>query len=202
LAILEYITSWVAKSVPRDTRSNGHDSSNMFWLYGIPGVGKTSVANSLCDRLRRSGNLGGSFFCRRDDPLCEPRRVLPTLISKLVEMWGPFRKQVAKVLYDNPQLNPESTRGEVLLTALKLLTRYPSRTLVLVIDALDECGEPDTRAPLLQCLKEACSHAPWLKIIVTSRPECDITLFFNRHTVTSRDLAVALPASSKSKPLT
>jgi Cdc6-like AAA superfamily ATPase len=193
-AILEDIASWVAKSFPHDTRSDGDDSSNMFWLYGIPGIGKTSVANSLCDRLRRSGNLAGGFFCRRYDPvLCEPKRVLPTLIYKLVEMWGPFRKEITRALHDDPQLNPESTRGELLLKALRSLKRYPSRTLVLVIDALDECGEPDTRAPLLQSLKEAGSRAPWLKIIVTSRPEYDITSFFNQHAVTSRDLAVALP---------
>jgi hypothetical protein len=201
-AILEDIASGVAESVSQDTQSNGHNS-NMFWLHGIPGIGKTSVANMLCDRLRRSGNLAGGFFCRRYDPvLCEPKRVLPTLIYQLLEMWGPLRKQISRALQDDGQLNPESTGGELLLKSLESLERYPSRTVVLVIDALDECGEPDTRAPLLQCLKEACSYAPWLKIIVTSRPEDDIRSFFNQHAVASRDLGVAAGSLVGSKSAT
>jgi NACHT domain len=188
-AVLNDIVAWASK--PFDGQLESNDSNhNVFWLYGMPGLGKTSVATSLCDRLRGSKNLGGSFFCKHDDiDLREPKRVLPTLITKLVRMWGPFRKQVAKVLLDEPQINPESTRGELLLKPLRLLKKHPPHPLVLVIDALDECGQPSSRGPLLSCLTEACSLVNWLKIVVTSRPERDIKAFFDSRHVTSRDLA-------------
>jgi hypothetical protein len=187
-AILDEIITWVATA---SGETQPHDStSTVFWLYGMPGLGKTSVANSLCDRLRRNGNLGGSFFCKYDNPdLREPKRVLPTLIAKLVRMWGPFRKLVAKTLLDEPQINPESTRGELLLGPLKALKKHSPRPLVLVIDALDECGRPSERGTLIGTLVEACSLVDWLKVVVTSRPERDIMSFFHKYHVTSRDLA-------------
>jgi len=108
-------------------------------------------------------------------------------------MWAPYRKMVAQALLDDPQLNPESTRGELLLKPLKSLRRHPIGTLVLVIDALEECGEPSTRAPLLKCLVEACSLVCWLKIIITSRPEDDLHSFFDKSNVIRRDLATDDP---------
>src|SRR5450631_1808197 len=115
--VLDDIVSWATKPFDSETKSN---NLNVFWLYGMPGLGKTSVANSLCDRLRKSGNLGGSFICKHDNPsLREPEAVLPTLIARLVRMWGPFRKLVAQVLHDEPQINPESTNSDLLLKPLK-----------------------------------------------------------------------------------
>jgi hypothetical protein len=191
IAVLDDAVAWALR---RDTLPNGSNAENIYWLYGSPGLGKTSVANSLCERLHRSRNLGGSFFCKRDDPILrQPKRVLPTLISKLAEMWSPYRKLVAQALQDDPQLNPDSAGGEILLKLLKSVQKEPIRTFVLVIDALDECGEPDTRKPLLKSLLEACFQVPWLKVIVTSRPEHDIERFFKKHIVTSRNLVTDDP---------
>jgi hypothetical protein len=47
-------------------------------------------------------------------------------------------------------------------------------TLVVVIDALDECGNTQSRADILKVLIDAAALASWLKIIITSRPEVDI----------------------------
>src|SRR5258706_3035914 len=59
------------------------------------------------------------------------------------------------------------------------LPRHPKHALVFVIDALDECGDDQNRPVLLKGLTDAASHAPWLKIIVTSRSEDEIQHFFN-----------------------
>jgi len=48
-------------------------------------------------------------------------------------------------------------------------------TLVVVIDALDECGSTQSRADILKVLIDAAALASWLRIIITSRPEVDIT---------------------------
>src|SRR5258708_6452287 len=64
------------------------------------------------------------------------------------------------------------------LDFLRSLPRHPKHTLVFVIDALDECGDYQSRPGILKTLIDAAAHAPWLKIIITSRAEVDIQDFF------------------------
>ena len=138
----------------------------------------------------RTGNLGGSFFCRRDDPvLCDPNRVLPTLLYRLAWIWNPYRDLVVQALRGDPNLNPDWTGCALLLERLYSLEDHPQTALVLVIDALDESGDPRTRAPLLKCFSELCAHVNWLKIVVTSRPEHDITTFFQKLDLVGHDLS-------------
>jgi len=68
--------------------------------------------------------------------------------------------------------------GSLFLNFIRSLPRQPERTLVFVIDALDECGDAQSRTRLLEVLTNAAAQAPWLKIIVTSRTEVDIQDFF------------------------
>ena len=188
-AVLDNIITWVKETHDLGEASKPH-SNSVYWLYGIPGLGKTSVANSLFRRLHKSGNLGGSFLCRRDEEvLRDPKNILPTLISKLAETWTPYRILVAKVLQDDPHLNSKSTDGELLLKSLQALKTSPPRTLVLVIDALDECGDDTTRKDILKSLFEACSQVSWLKIFITSRPEHDIRSFFEARVCPGQDLS-------------
>jgi len=70
--------------------------------------------------------------------------------------------------------------NSLFLDFVRDLPRHPKHPLVFVIDALDECGDDQNRPVLLRVVNEAASHAPWLKIIVTSRPEDEIQRFFNR----------------------
>ncbi|KAG8792415.1 hypothetical protein FRC12_006188 [Ceratobasidium sp. 428] len=56
--------------------------------------------------------------------------------------------------------------------------KRPTSTLVIVVDALDECGDTLTRTQLLACLRGMSELEPWLRLIVTSRPDSDIREFF------------------------
>ena len=111
--------------------------------------------------------------------MSEPRNILPTFIHKLAILFPPFRTIVAKHLREDPNLTPESMNGALFLDFIRSLPRHPDHTLVFVIDALDECGDPRSRPGLLRVLTNAAAQAPWLKIIVTSRTEVDIQHFFN-----------------------
>ena len=171
--LLDKILSWVDGSAPM----NG---SNTYWIYGLPGIGKTSLAHSISERLHDQKQLAGAFFCRRDDPnLNEPRNILPTLIHKLAIVFPPFRSIVAKHLRNDPNLTPESMKETFLLDLIRALPRHPTHTLVFVIDALDETGGTLSRPGLLRALTDAATQAPWLRIIITSRPEIDIQRFFD-----------------------
>ena len=174
-SILHQVISWVTD--PQE--KNDAPRSNTYWLYGSPGIGKTSLAHSICASIHDRERLAGAFFCRRDDPnLSKPRNILPTLINKLAGIFPPFRTIVANRLRNDPNLSPESMKGSLFLDFIRDLPRQPKHALVFVLDALDECGDDQSRPALLKVLIDAAAHAPWLKIIVTSRPEVDIQDFF------------------------
>jgi len=154
--------------------------NNTYWFHGSPGIGKTSLAHSICANLHEKRHLAGSFFCRRDDPnLSEPINILPTFIHQLAIIFPPFRTIVAKHLRDDPNLTLGSMKGSLFLDFIRSLPSHPKHTLVFVIDALDECGDDLNRPNLLSVLTDAAAQAPWLKIIITSRAEVDIQRFFD-----------------------
>ena len=194
--ILHQVMSWVAD--PQEKSDSPR--CNTYWLYGSPGIGKTSLAHSICASIHDREQLAGAFFCRRDDPnLSKPRNILPTLINKLAGIFPPFRTIVANRLRNDPNLSPESMKGALFYDFIRDLPRQPTRALVFVIDALDECGDDQSRPVLLKVLIDVAAQAPWLKIIVTSRPEVDIQNFFNalsQSSYSSRDLATDQEANA------
>ena len=174
--LINHIMGWVANKQGQENVIQ----SNTYWFYGSPGIGKTSLAHSICEKLHDRNHLAGAFFCRRDDPnLSEPLNILPTFIYKLAIIFAPFRTIVAKRLRDDPNITPESMKGTFFLDFICSLPRHPKHTLVFVVDALDECGDNRSRPALLRILAYAAGQAPWLKIIITSRTEVDIQHFFD-----------------------
>ena len=195
-SILNRIMTWVAD--PQG--DNNEPRSNTYWFYGTPGIGKTSLAHSICASLHDRGQLAGAFFCRRDDPnLSKHQNILPTLMNKLAGIFPPFRTIVANHLRTDPNLSPESMKGALFLDFIRDVPRQPKYPLVFVIDALDECGDDKSRRALLHVLTDAAAHALWLKVIIISRPEVDIQRFFNvlpRSLYSSHDLATDQDANA------
>ena len=175
-SILNQIMAWVANP----------QTSHTYWIYGLPGIGKTSLAHSICENLHKQKSLAGAFFCQRDDlDLSDARNILPTFIYKLALVFPPFRTIVAERLRNDTNLAPETMKDTLLLDLVRSLPRQPDRPLVFVIDALDECGNARNRPGILKGLVDAAAQAPWLKIIITSRPEFDIQHFFDGLTQSS-----------------
>jgi len=171
-SILNQIIAWV-------TNAPGQkhvDQSTPYWIYGLPGIGKTSLAHSICEKLNERKQFAGAFFCRRDNTnSSEPRNILPTLIHQLAKTSPPFRSAIIGHLQENQHTTPQSMQDSLFLELIRSTT-CPSNpvTLTVVIDALDECGNTQSRAGILRVLIDAATLAPWLKIIITSRPEIDI----------------------------
>ena len=176
-SLLEQIMDWVTNGLEQT------DSRNTYWIYGLPGIGKTSLAHSICASLQDKGQLAGAFFCQRDDQeLREPKNILLTLVRKLAILFPPFRSIVAEWFRNNPNVSLESIDPDLFVSFIHRLPRLPKKNLVFVIDALDECGSTQSRPGVLQSLADATVHAPWLGVIITSREEIDIRRFFDSPT--------------------
>ena len=172
--ILKEIMSWVTND------SGKKEASNAYWIHGSPGIGKTTLAHSICAGLHKGKHLAGAFFCRNEQNMNEPRSILRTFIYNLAVVLPPFRNIVADSLRNDPNLTSDSMEYTLFLNFLSKLPPRPERTLVFVIDALDECGNNQSRNHILTVLANAVVQAPWLKIIITSRPESDIQRFFDQ----------------------
>jgi len=170
--ILDRIVAWVTNGPGQEDV----DRSTPYWIYGLPGIAKTSLAHSICNTLDQRKQLAGAFFCRRDDTnSSEPRNILPTLIYQLATISPPFRSVVTEHLHNNQRMTPQSMQDRLFLEFIGSIPFHSNQVpLVVVIDALDECGNTQSRADILKVLIDAAALAPWLKIIVTSRPEVDI----------------------------
>ena len=177
--ILKRIMAWVPNRQERHEAPRGR----IYWIYGAPGIGKTSLAHSICTSLQDREQLAGAYFCRRDDTnLSEPGNILPTLIYKLARIFPPFRSIVAEYLRKDPNLTPKSMKDTLFIDFIRSLAIgcHPKQhTLVFVIDGLDECSNTQSRSGIVKVLTSAAALAPWLKIILTSRPEFDIIQCFS-----------------------
>ena len=176
---LKEIINWVANK----PKEKDYPQSNIYWIYGLPGIGKTALAHSVCANLHDQKQLVGAFFCKRDHPvLSQPIYILPTLIHNLAMIFPRFRKTVADCLRNDPNLKAETMKDSLFLDFLDNIPRDPNDPLVFVIDAFDECGDRRSRPALLRLLTGVATSASWLKIIITSRHEANIQQFFDKLT--------------------
>jgi hypothetical protein len=175
--ILKQLMGWAEGS--------GKDKS-VFWLTGLPGIGKSFITRALCERLADAGLLGASFFISRiAAERCDPSNIVRTLVHHLAHTQPYLRPHICAALRDNPLV-----ADEALSTQLKTLLAEPyarasqlDRPVVVVIDGLDECEkDKDTGReggqllPLLVETFEACQ--PWLKLLIASRHEPTIRDMF------------------------
>ncbi|QRW00933.1 hypothetical protein RhiJN_28951 [Ceratobasidium sp. AG-Ba] len=188
VAIIDSLTAWAQED---------GQPMRFAWIHGLAGLGKSSIMTSVCKRLDDLGALVCSFFCKRDSSdLRDPRRVLMTIVCELAQRWDAYGSAVAEVIRKNIGLH--SKHMQPLYDALvaepwKTISQAekPRQTLAVIVDALDECGDPTTRRQLLVCLRDMSRLAPFLVIIVSSRPDEDIKRYF-RHVAENQYLEVNL----------
>ncbi|KAG8730995.1 hypothetical protein FRC11_005403, partial [Ceratobasidium sp. 423] len=160
-----------------DSWSKDSSATNVYWMSGMAGTGKTTIAATLSDTLFKRKQLGASFFCTRTSPECSSiERVVPTLAYQLARYSRPFQAVLGRVLDNDPDIGTRaiSLQFERLLREplLEIWDTIPRNTII-IIDALDECKDHGGVKTLLDALFQ---HAPSLpvKLFFTSRPEPEI----------------------------
>src|SRR5882762_3142131 len=73
IEILGTIHAWF-KGEPLATGATlptaGNPQGLIFWLDGVAGSGKSTIAQTVTHHYHRTSQLGASFFCSRDDADC------------------------------------------------------------------------------------------------------------------------------------
>lgn len=158
--------------------SEGTSPSATFWVHGLAGSGKSTIATTVCERLREKKALAGSFFCKRDaHDQRDPKRILSSLSYSLTNHCKPYRDLICAALENETDISasPVTYQLSPLFTtpfaALKNQNDCPRESLIFVVDALDECGDDTSRSQIANCLCQIAVLADWLKVVVTSRPQ-------------------------------
>jgi len=152
--------------------------SPVFWLNGLAGTGKSTIAQTIAERVFASGRLGASFFCSRDfEDRSDLHLIFPTLAFQLAQKYPGFRSLLIPLLQSNPDIFRESLHSQMQEFLLRPLLSANIST-VIVIDALDECKDEDPESAVLLVLGKSISKVPGVKFFITSRPETHITSGF------------------------
>ena len=157
------------------------DPVKIFWLSGMAGTGKTSIAITLCRMLQDDPDivLGGTFFCSRSAgsiARTEVRRILPTIAACLAGRFPEFASaMLSELALDNRAAHkPVSDQIGPLLVKPLVAVANNTRPIVFVIDALDECSDERELAQLLAIIADLTCDVT-VKFILTSRPEMHIS---------------------------
>ncbi|CUA74200.1 Ribosome assembly protein 4 [Rhizoctonia solani] len=154
--------------------SEDRSMASIYWMNGMAGTGKTTIAYSACAALESSKKLAASFFCTRMSPDCrDAKRIVPTIAYQLARRSTPFRSALCKALEEDPDISTGiiSVQFDRLLKKplIEAKSNMPNN-LVIVVDALDECSDPYVVELFLDVLFRSVVELP-LKFFVTSRPE-------------------------------
>lgn len=195
---LQEIYTWITAACEKgETTPKG---GIVLWINGLGGAGKTTVARSVAEWCDDRKVLGGSFFCSRSDNECsDPNLVFPTLCRQLCAHHRPFKEKVQEALERVPDIASYGLHRqfeELIVRPLEAL-ESPFPRSVYVFDALDELkdkGPSSAKSTILSIIANFVPRiAKFLLLVVTSRPEADITALFEAKRMDSlRDATTTL----------
>ena len=85
------------------------ENQRIFWLNGLAGTGKSTIAQTFAETAFANGELGASFFCSRDfEGRSNLQAIFPTLAFQLAYQYSAFRKELVQVLNAHPDVTKES----------------------------------------------------------------------------------------------
>jgi len=144
---------------------------HVFWLNGLAGTGKSTIAQTFAEIGFADGRLGASFFCSRDfEDRSSLQAIFPTLAFQLAYRYLPFRERLLRVLRSNPGVGRESLCSQMQKIIVGPLGASRIRTLI-IIDALDECKDEEPASAILSVLSRFVDKIPNVKFFITGRPE-------------------------------
>ncbi|RSL99859.1 hypothetical protein CEP52_009488 [Fusarium oligoseptatum] len=171
----------------------------IFWLHGMAGTGKTSVALTVANALNErepftaggtppsTAFLGASFFFKQGDATRNSTRgFFPTLARCLAEVFPDLKSHIVSAINDRLAIGtkapPQQLRHLIVepLSVLDDETFLPVR-LVVVVDALDECLKQTEAEELIEMLATLEQlHQVQLRLLITSRRDKHLLGSFER----------------------
>ncbi|CAE6440870.1 unnamed protein product, partial [Rhizoctonia solani] len=149
----------------------------VYWLNGMAGTGKTTIAYSTCAALDDAHKLAASFFCSRLREECRNvNTIIPSIAYQLARFSRPFHSALSAVIEKDPDIHGRLLRlqfDSLIIQPMLQVQHTLPEVLVVVIDALDECENKESTRLMLDLLLKNVENLP-IRFIVSSRPEPEI----------------------------
>lgn len=170
-ALLEEIGHWAV------TRNK----EPIYLLTGHAGFGKSTIARTVAERADALHILGASFFFSRDDAdLKSSTRFFPTIAYQLCLFSETFAKAIGGALQSlevsDAVKKAPATQLESLIIQPLIPLATTSQTILIVVDAFDECEEfgaweeDNYRKDIWEGLATLAEELPFIRVLLTSRP--------------------------------
>jgi hypothetical protein len=201
LAVIEAIMNWI---------KDGQKTSFLMWLYGPAGAGKSAIAQTIAEMCHRLGILAASFFWSRSAAgRNDEMRLIASLAYQLIITIPEMRIHVETAIENDPVLLSRSLDAQM----ESLITEPLEKTFLgsqeqtvdlgepklVILDGLDECGEPSVQKYILKVISTAILRFPLcIHILIASRPEQEIRDSFNAKPLLS--ITTRLPLDDNYRP--
>ncbi|KAJ3035658.1 hypothetical protein HDV00_003598 [Rhizophlyctis rosea] len=169
--VLKEIRRWAKKSFP---------SPLTFWLEAPPGAGKSVLAAEVIEDLASSGHSVAFFSCKSDHTdHNNPSILIRTIAYQLALKFPAVAQHLLRPEASQPSsfadIDIPHTYWQLIADPLHKLPVIPQKNIVIVLDALDECGKLvlKERADLADALGHV-KLPRWVKLLLISSPSTDL----------------------------
>ncbi|KAH8594887.1 putative WD-repeat protein [Bisporella sp. PMI_857] len=170
VAVLQKTSQW----------ADSEDQQCLFWLSGMAGTGKSTIAHTVARNYFEQGRLAASFFFSRGGgDAGNASKFVTTIAIQLAVHIPPVERHIRDAVTACKIIASQSLADQwrqlVLKPLLKLEGNDTYRSYIMIIDALDECEDEKDIRIILRLLAEARSlKKVRLRALITSRPEVPI----------------------------
>ncbi|PMD28804.1 HET-domain-containing protein [Hyaloscypha variabilis F] len=160
--------------------ADGQDEHCIFWLNGLAGTGKSTIARTVARRYFKEERLGASFFFSRGGgDLSHAGKFFTSIAVQLANNVPSLRQYIYDAITKRKDVASQSLRDQwcqlILRPLLRLGSSSSPSSYVLIVDALDKCDKEEHIWIILQLLAEARTlKTVRLRVFLTSRPEIPI----------------------------
>ena len=171
VTVINTITNWI----------NDPNSPPIFWLHGLAGTGKSTIARTIGVKAEEAGYTTASFFFSRIGSAGQrdPAYVFPTLAHQLAAGHSELRQLIGDAVINSLDIDSAATSEQFRTLIATPLDAFCTKSgsvgsILIVLDALDECQGFEEKRPQ-EILARLCDHAyqaaSRIRILLTSRPE-------------------------------
>lgn len=149
-------------------------SKNVLWMRGIPGSGKSTIAQSISHHPEVQRYIASHIFFKRENT--RRHDVLKIIAYRLAASNGQIALEIASRFHKSRSSALDSFVNLILDPLLAAeASNSLNEPIVFILDALDECGSSESRVPLMQLMQDQFSKLPHcVRFFITSRPEADL----------------------------